>query len=762
MTTHLHHLWGCAPRPLAHYLKGLGVLRILAQQKDTAVRGFWRGEHFCLLTSLDLAMLENFFLYEYAPTPFVSPWNRGSGFYSAEDPALRSIERSIAVRFANFRAGIAAGRKPLADISRADSEVRRLKNLTKKRKGMSAAEGERAAGLKNDPTFKAKLSAADREFKRLKADLLGPLQLAWRGDLRDWMDAAVVLASDGAPSWPALLGTGGSDAKLDFTNNAMRRLGDLFDLESLDGGPQPQAESLLRNALWGDPTNYTANAAVGQFLPGSAGGPNGTTGPDASARVNPWDLVLTLEGTVIFRSQATRRFDSRAEGRAAVPFAVRAHAVGHGTRGREKDDRGEQWMPLWERPSTFTDVRTLLGEGRAQLQRTIAQKPIDFARAVASLGVARGLTAFERYSYLERYGQTKFAVPIGRVATGVRVHARLIDDLAGWLDRLQRLVRDGSAPTRLAVAEGTLADAVFSVLTTHHEPRHWQAVLIAAARLEALQATGTGFEAGPLPRLSAGWLDAAGDSSAEWNLAVALGSAAAGYKRGRPFDTVRAHVLPLAKGRYATTAEKRLVNDPRVVMTGRDATGDLVALVERRLVEATQRGQRVLPLVAQYRRGAHLSHLAEFLEGAVDVERIVWLARALMGVQWDAETVPSSPPSRRSADVDEGWMALRLCGTPFSIGEHRRRVPIDLAMIRRLCAGDAASAVSIALRRLSAVGYRPPLVSATTDAATARRWVAALAFPVERAVAAVMATRFQNPDERLQSQQRKQNQMETP
>ncbi len=750
MTLHLHHLWGCAPTPLAHYLKALGILRVLARQKDPEARGFWSDEHFCLLTSLDLSALERFFLDEYAPTAFVSPWNKGSGFYATTDPALGPVERSIAPRFAGYRAGISAARKPLANIGRADEGVRRLKDLTKRKKGMSEAESERAAAMKLDPAFKAQLAAAEREFKRLKADLYTPCALAWRGDHRDWMDAVMVLSNDGTPTWPSLLGTGGNDGRLDFTNNAMQRIGDLFALESLSGAARPLARALLTNALWRETTNGMEGAAVGQYIPGSAGGANGTTGPDSSPQVNPWDFVLMLEGAVMFRGQATRRLDARAEGRSAVPFAVHAHSVGHGTRGREKTERGEQWMPLWEQPATAADIGALLGEGRVQVKRTIAQRPLDFARAVATLGVARGLSGFVRYGYLERNGQNKIAVPLGRITAGARVHAHLIDDLGGWLDRLQRLVRDGDGPARLAFAEGVLADAVFAVLTRHNGARHWQAILIATARLEAVQAAGTAFEVGPLPRLSAGWLDAAYEDSSEWRLAVALGSAAAGYKRGRPFDAIRAHALPLAQGRYAITAEKRLVNDPRVVMAGREPVSDLAALVERRVVEATQRGQRTLPLVAQHRRGAQPADLAAFLEGNVDVERLVWLARALMAVQWGPTTEPMSPPARRTAGLDEGWMALRLCGIPFSVAE--RGTPIDLAMIRRLTSGDASGAVSIALRRLSAVGYRPPLASATVDPATALRWAAALAFPIAPAVAVAMAARFQNHADRSQNQ----------
>ncbi len=741
MTVFLHHLKGCMPTPLAHYLKAIGILRLVAQQKDPDVRGFWRDQHFCLLTTLDEAALEAFFLDDYAPTPFVSPWNKASGFYAANDKGLTAVEGSIAPRFQPFRRAIAEARAPLAGIARADAEVRRLKDQTKAKKGAKPARS------KDDPDYKKELAAADREFKRLKAELYGPFALAWRGPHRDWMDAAMVLSPDGKPSWPALLGTGGNDGRLDFTNTAMQRLGDLFDLGSTNGAPFPNAKALLKTALFETPSAAFLDAAVGQFLPGSAGGANGTTGPDAESRINPWDFVLMLEGAIAFRGQATRKLGAREDMRAAIPFAIAAQAVGHATRGTEKDARGEQWMPLWERPASWQDVSALFGEGRAQLGRSLARRPLDFARAIARLGVARGLTGFVRYAYLERNGQSTLAVPLGRTEVAAHPRARLIDDLGGWLDRLLREADD--APARFSGSVNRFGDAVFDVLARDAEPTRWRAVLVALDEVTRVQASGTSFNVGPCPPLSPGWVDAAADDSPEWRLALALGSAAHEYKERRPIDSVRAHALPLDPKKswsYATGADKRLVNDPRVVMTGRDPLSDLVALVERRFVEASQRGSRTLPLVAAYGAGASLEDLARFLAGEVDVERIVALGRALMALDWKHVSLPRVYVDARGDRPDEAWEALRLCALPFAVRE--RTIATEPAMFRRLASGDATGAAGIALRRLRAAGLRPPLAAAIADPTTARRWAAAFAFPIDSAVASTMANRFENPTAR--------------
>lgn len=738
MTVYLHRLTGCAPAPLAHYLKALGILRVVAQQKDPDVRGFWRDQHFCLLTSLDEEALSAFFLAEYAPTPFVSPWNKGSGFYTANDKGLAPVENSKAPRFEPYRRAISDARTQLGGIARADAVVRQLKEQTKAKKGVTPSRS------KEDPDYKRELAAAEREFKRRKADLYGPFALAWRGPHREWMDAAMVLSPDGEPSWPALLGTGGNDGRLDFTNTAMQRLGDLFDLESAAGAPCPSAAGLLKTALFATPTAALLDAAVGQFLPGAAGGANGTTGPDAGSRVNPWDFVLMLEGAIAFRGQSTRKLAAPDDLRAAIPFAVSAQGIGHATRGKEKDARGEQWMPLWERPASWLDVSALFGEGRAQLGSSQARRPLDFARAIARLGVARGLSGFVRYGYLERNGQSNLAVPLGRLDVAAHPRARLIDEISGWLDRLQREVDD--APARLAAPVLVLSDAVFDVLTRDAEPSRWQSLLAAIDEVERVQASGTAFKIGPCPRLSAGWLDAAGDDSAEWRLALSLGSAARDYEDRRPVDSVRAHTLPIdpkKRWAYALGADKRLINDPRVVMTGRDPLGDLIALVERRLIEAAQSGRRTLPLIAKPGAGARLDDLARFLAGEVDVERVVSLGRALMALDWERARLTRERTNARGDRPDEAWEALRLCGLPFAVRD--RTIVTEPAMFRRLASGDAAGAVELALRRLRAAGLRPPLAAAIADSSTARRWAAAFAFPISPAVAAAMADRFENP-----------------
>lgn len=92
---HVHELAGLKPDALATYLVALGVMRLLAEQKDANVRGFWRNEHFVLVSELDWEAIERFFLEKegFAPTPILAPWNMDSGFFSLK-PTNASTEES--------------------------------------------------------------------------------------------------------------------------------------------------------------------------------------------------------------------------------------------------------------------------------------------------------------------------------------------------------------------------------------------------------------------------------------------------------------------------------------------------------------------------------------------------------------------------------------------------------------------------------------------------------------------------------------------
>jgi len=740
---HVHRLTGCSPTPLAHYLKAIGILRLVAEQADPDARGWWDGEDFKLATELDKVTLEDFFLIRYQPTPMFSPWNKGSGFFAAKDPAVYPVEHSVASRFTLLRAGIAAARCLLNDLAQADQGVRTIKDETKV-KGLSRAAREQ---LRTSPEYKKRLAEAERSFKRLKAEFIPSVRMSWRGAHRDWIDAALVLAEDGSALFPSLLGTGGNDGRLDFTNNFLQRLSEIFDLASEQGAPRGSARQWISGALWAQASiDCRSGCAVGQYLPGSAGGANNANGPEGSSLLNPFDFVLMLEGALVFVAHASRKLAVGERVRASAPFAVDAQSAGYASASdSDESTRGEQWMPLWVQPFRLHELRRLLAEGRAQIGSRPSREPLDLARSIARLGTARGITAFQRFGYIERNGQSNLAVPLGRFSVPEQAATQLdcLDDLDTWLVRLRREARSNNASARLKHAERQLGNALFAVTQHATEPSRWQRVLLALADIEAIQVSGTGFKAGPIPTLRRDWVTAVDDGEPAIRLALALALQTGGFEGNdaRWWNSVRRHWLPLDRkrpDRFAQTGSvghTKLLAGPEIAIHGRSGRDDAIALVSRRLVEGAQHGKRALPLFAAPQAGSRSADLSALIAGEVDLDQVMALARALMALNcrdwYRNPPVLSRSPPRELAD--DAWLVLRLALLPFPLPigpKNGIAIYADPAIFRRLASGDAAGALALALRRLRAAGIRSAVRATALSPDTARNWAAALAFPI--------------------------------
>ena len=703
MTIHKHILKGCAPVPLAHYLKALGILRLIGEQADSQARGWWEGERFCLLTRLSSEELRDFFLYRYEPTPIFNPWGGRSGYYPGSPEktarnALALIEKSTCARLSRFRQAITL-----------------IKAVIHEQGGRKPAKGPP------------------------QDDLVAQIRSRLRGPGSAWLDTVIVTLSDSIKG-PAILGTGGNEGSGSYTAAFLAAVNECIVRQAWN--------SALESSLWGGSFERTAwdgtfclpnrdkerqkNECVKrpfrQYLPGAQG--------------SPWDLLLAFEGTIVIQSGVGRRSQTNQHSFLTSPYYFEPLGVGAGSssemdefalnQGRKMAGRGEQWFPLWNNAVTHKELLETFREGRCATGRGTARTPLSAARAVTGFGSSRGITEFIRYGYLQRDNQAShFAVPLGRIRVNTSTDARLVDDLLSWLERLHRTARKKEASESLKQAYRQVAESVLAALTHAKSPDRWQQVLLAAVELEALQSAGTGLEAGPIPPLRPEWVAAVDDNSPEWRLAVSLASAYVPERKGD--KTVRHHWLPLEPGgRYFKLETKKLAKDPRVVMFGRDPLRDLSALVERQLVEAAQTGERRLRLVASRGCEARLADLADFVAGTLDLDKLFGLACALMAVKWNQGKSKTATRGLSTNDIpDEGWLAVRLCHLPWPLNSDKT-IPADSRILRLLTSGQSIRAIDIALRRLESAGIQPPLQAGVTDETSALRWAASLAFPISR------------------------------
>ena len=716
MPIHFHTLAGCSPTPLANYLKALGILRLVSEQADSAARGAWRDESFVLATTLSGKELADFFLTRYAPTPLVSPWNSGSGFLKNDNkvaPLLRRFEASPLLRLASYQRGAKAARALCDALSDAKQAEVAVKEEAKKIKDKRARDAFRA-----NPDYIAREGEAKRRLAHLRESFRPECRLHWRGQELEWLNAAMIIGFDEKgklkAKFPSLLGTGGNDGNLDFTDNFRQRFAELFDIDHADTPVALKTRDLLAHALSGLPAVGAGGSAIGQFAPGSAGGANSTNGLDGNPSVNPWDFILFMEGTVLFGSAASRRLNASAAVESA-PFSLRAQHAGHlSSSAGDKAARGEQWMPLWAQFASLGEIRSLLSEGRAQLGRSATREPLDMARAVARLGVARGVSAFVRYAYMERNGQSNFAVPLGCWRVLAQPRQDLFADLDTYLVRLHRAAREDHAAGALVAAAKQLDDALLAATTAAALPRAWQNILLALADLDALAASGTfGHVA---PALCPEWIPAADDGSPEFRLALSLAN-----QYG-----IRHHFLPL--NRFGSFDK----NDrSSVVCFGRNLVADLVAFVDRRLVDASRSAFRALdqtPVKQNF--CVRLADLDDFLAGRLDLVRLLRLSRGLMAL--DARELKNSTATIATHGAFSGYPGdafalFRFCLPPR---HWRIDIPVRADIYRRLASGDMSAASRLAFQHLRAHGISPAIQVCTGDA---RLLAASLAFPLSTA-----------------------------
>ena len=499
-----HVLPGLRPEPLANYLAGLGLIRVLGEQADPGATAAWTPDGLTVTTEVpDIA---RWLAEEYVPAPVVSPWNGGSGFGAKDVEPLRRL-----------------------DILR-NHPSPRLANL---RVAIKVAEGVVSTAREAGWITESGVAAKDRvvlEFRNRCPDELLP-----------WIDAAVVLADHNA-FFPPILGTGGNDGRLEFSTNFHQQLiGVMGSTETETARSVMSAQDLLA----GTQSAALSDVPIGQFDPGNAGGPGSSRFGAATALANPWSYILVVEGALLFAASATRR-NQHAAGRAAMPFTVNPSPDGSASGAAGEESRGEVWAPVWCQECTLAEIRQLFAEARVSWRGRPARRAADFYAATRSLGVARGIDEFVRFGLQRRNGLAFAAVPLDRIAVREKKAVQLAAQVEDWASRV-----GGDASTGVAEASRGFNKAHLE-FARDGEPMALARMLAALTTLEmAAGRSRRAKEAAPAryaPPAGAFLEELAKIGSAELRVAVGIASCTTWAPEGQPARSMRQILLPVDPG----------------------------------------------------------------------------------------------------------------------------------------------------------------------------------------------------------------------
>jgi CRISPR-associated protein Csx17 len=605
-------LEGCTPEPLMSYLKALGVFRLVAEQVDPDARLAWRGGVACLRSKLDRDGILNFLLMRYHPTPVMTPWNSASGFAptkegnkSPKDKAARIAVRTLC-----------------------ESELPRLH------------EYREAIRTLNE------IPRGDEAAKTWKQSYFAQCRAYLPDNVVEWLDNCFAMSNQSLAAFP-LLGTGGNDGVTDFGSLFMQRVCEVIANHPAERIPEHVA-NWATNSLLAEGYEPIPQDTIGQFNPGGVGGANATQGTfEAGSRVNPWDFVLMIEGTLLFAGAVARRIGANTGGDyAAFPFCVAGVVVDNGSvstkeareKGKEPPNGGELWLPLWKNYTAYPELKHLLSEGRAQLGRRQARNAVEFAIAISLLGVSRGIESFSRVGFLRRNGKAFLATPLGQISVHERPGARLLQDpgFLEWLDKLRDACqetdgkRDG-VPARYKSALRQADRAIFEYATRCQDgidAKYLVEILSALGRAERTLAGGLAFckekYLRPLQGLNSQWLTQANDGSPEFRLAASLaGVRSSGDGK---VSRLRAFLEEVEATKFVNWSPGSTL----AVSSKQPLAANLAAVFRRRQLEAYRNGQSGVPLDSPWH--ASLSDIIGFLNEETDDEKLQDLLWGLIGV----------------------------------------------------------------------------------------------------------------------------------
>jgi len=763
-------LKGCNPRPLGSYLKAIGVLKLVATQKDPKVKGCWHNESFVLQTILSEDELCHFFCNEYVPTPIVSPWNGSSGFYLGDNTtAMDSILSSSDKRFQEYKEVI-LGIKSWPELpnflnlqSLQDVLQKELESLRagKKRNTVEALIRKIqpplriATDIQNIPQIllddieampKNKQTGNKKdwaewwnEIKKARTQCNTILRNKFKDTIipfcrarlpessLQWIDAVGTFDIDNNSLFNPILGTGGNEGRLDFSNTFMQRVSELFI-----HGTRESAVGLFQSSIFNATVMGLKEAKVGQFDPGRAGGYNqGMEVATKEFKINPWDFVLLIEGALSFAGSVVRRNPTDDRSHFTMPFTVRFSPVGFSSSAHGESGQYETWFPLWENPSTYPELQYLLGEGRSTIGRKPSKNSIEFSRAAGTLGVDRGISSFERYAFLERRGQSKVALPTGRIKVKFKPALEYLNEYDSVIKPADIFMRQfKKLPASFQLVKNRIDETLFRC-SQKADAYSFNNLIRVTGMLEKLIATRSmsikPALSKPLYGLSPHWIILCDDGSIEVRIAAALASIHSTEKIG-----------PIRSNMSGVDASIPWLWDKKEggrYWHGSSLPERLGGVLKRRLLDAERYSISGVPFEGNIRLSAQ--DIMPFLRGDCNDEKIEQLLWGFTIINWKKSGLKRvlkdwSQPINE-APLSRAWCLLKLFHSAQKLTNTSTGHPVIIKREPRIAqlitANRFEESYGIALQRLRVSGVIPYDVN-FVEKNDSQRLLASLLIPV--------------------------------
>lgn len=708
------HLPGCRHDVLGHYLKAIGLLRVLAkcaapEHRDPDAEGWWDADtaHFCL-HSPEYPTQEKvveFFIEHYIPTPVFAAWN-------GEPGGSADLCSAFGLKSAWDSANSISARVVTAD------KRRKPENKDK----LIASEALRAYRDSASSSVVEAVDAVSAPFIGSNAD--HPLFLAkgiagrahlWRTHW-EYLEEFQKLRSDYKTAAGKVTGHTG-------THKARTKL-------QLEADKKRQAISRLLPFESG-----CASAAKGKgtpFFPDAIKAYNlGSGWVTENYPFNALDYVLAVEGAFAMRGSVGRTLAANSRRFAAFPFIFDTGEDMVDDGNKVKGTANALWFPLWARPVTFAELSSFITDAQARLPGKEARFSAEFMRALHSQGVDAGFSGWQEFRFKMKASRVPW------VSTGTYVESSFREDVtrlnralqpleeSRFLDQLEVKWKGGEADSK---SPHPIREAINTAMETAlreptpHACLDLLRVIYGASRKMAISRTFRDTLPGKSARFFRSlpmddWrpLLAGSETSSEFRIARAVASIVGRMKQANGSFSealpMLGSLLPLTLG----SGGAWYLPDPpsrQAVWSGTDLGHDLATVLARRYLDSLT--DKRPALVSAF--GVPLGDVLSFLRGDLVDHQIARWIEALSLVDWrlvQSDDCPQSESEAEPSAVPIEYAALRTlieleCERREAGDTTKRRSQRPIALLCQRSASTLPQAVTEALRWIAIWGVPNP------------------------------------------------------
>lgn len=234
----------------------------------------------------------------------------------------------------------------------------------------------------------------------------------------------------------------------------------------LNGSPVSWMLEKLNAASWFSDANKLYNSGQSAFRDG---------------QISPWAMILACEGLSFLAGSASKRLGAKTRARGAFPFVT--HTLAPRGQGDVGHDLAEFWAPIFGRPMTFQEARSLIARGRAEILGEGARTPSAFVGAILHRGVDAGITEFRRFvlgrttsaNTFESRFEGSFCLPSESSQENTDSHssdlltANVIDCVLSLIERLPA-DRDQKGKPRFVGLRGPIEKSSVAFAASPHNP----------------------------------------------------------------------------------------------------------------------------------------------------------------------------------------------------------------------------------------------------------------------------------------------------